>query len=624
MQEKIASAVAAFNAFAHRHSDVKAIISFGSSSGGKQDEYSDLDLFLFTTDTRRYLNEGNNAWLAGFEPVLSRVVIKDVIDNVLFNRIKLKNGLSLDIIIVDSQSFRKGIWYFRLRKYGVDKLIPDWLIRQIDESTYTFHYYLKRGYDILFDRINIRRDVDIIFREYDGKQDRTTTFNEVIFLQNYSQFWHTCYKIYAKLMRDDFFYAVIVLDNVIKKNLVRMLEWQVLTSEKKPKTDVFYHGAKIRQWCNPGIVEKLYGVFLHPGKEEMKTALLNTMTVYREVAHQIAQKFNFPLNEALEGKVFRFVIQGLSEEPAEDKIRTAITQIRNLAAVKNDLKAIISFGSTGSQNPDRFSDLDLYVFTTDLREYLNTEIWKRCFHNVQSVFVRRNMEEHIVLVLLENGLCIDIVLLNEARFRTVKRYLSLKDYRVLFSMPARKKRLAKYTTEAFYDMVKRGYEILYDKIGVTDVIERIMQEHSNVPDHYRLNRDLFYKNYHQFWQTNYNMEIKLKRGDFVYAVMVLDNLAKKLLVEMVEWFAQLHNPQKDVFYNGRKMQQWCDASLVNELMQTFLHSDIEQMQKAVLKSLDIYRALSHQVAAEKGFEINEELEETVYRFVSKNLKHNNY
>lgn len=622
MEDKIALAVTAFKDFAGSNNDVKAIISFGSSSGGRQDEYSDLDLFLFTSDTGRYLDEENREWLNGFGPVLSRVVIRDVVDNVLFNRIKLKNGLSLDVIIVDSQTFRKGIWYFRLRKFKVDKLLPDWVIRQIDESSYTFHYYLKRGYEILFDRMNIRQDVGIIFREYDGKQDRATAFNEGAFLHNYSQFWHTCYKINAKLMRSDFFYAVIVLDNVIKKNLVRMLEWQVLTGDQQEKKDVYYHGAKIRQWCNPGIVEKLYGVFLHSGKDEMRTALLNTMNVYREVAHDIARKFNFPLNEALEEKVFRFIIQGSVAGAAEDKIRTAVMQIKQLASAAHDLHAIVSFGSAGNRNYDGFSDLDLYVFTTDLKAYLNTDTWKRCFHNVQSVFVRRNMDEHIVLVLLENGLCIDIVLVNVNRFKIVNRYFTLEDRGLLFLLPSRKRKFVKYTTAAFYDMVKRGYEILYDEMNLTGTVVRVMQAHNDTTDDQRLSKDLFYKNYHQFWQTNYNMEIKLKRGDFVYAVMVLDNLAKKLLVQMLEWFAQLQHPQEDVFYHGRKMQQWCDDALVNEMMQTFLHSDIEHMQQAVLKSLDIYRMLSHKVAAEKGFDINEELEETVYRFVSKNLTFN--
>src|SRR5688572_7414667 len=131
MTEKLNWAVQKFRELARQNGDIQAVVSFGSSNSQKQDKYSDLDLFLFSTDPKKYMDESDNAWLDGFGEVLSRVIVKDVVDNILLNRIIMKNELCLDIVVVNAAEFKKGAYYLFLKRTRLSGLLPRFTRRAI-------------------------------------------------------------------------------------------------------------------------------------------------------------------------------------------------------------------------------------------------------------------------------------------------------------------------------------------------------------------------------------------------------------------------------------------------------------------------------------------------------------
>jgi len=618
MVDKLEKAIRKFKSFAQHNEDVQALIAFGSSSRKKQDEFSDLDLFMFTTSPSKYLDQDDSSWLEKLDPVLSRVVVREEFNNVRMNRIIMKDGLSLDIIVVNATEFRKGKYYFLLKEYHLNKILPDNIIEAIEAKLYKFHYFLKRGYTIIYDKVGIARIVDDIFKSNEGKTDDENIVTAEKFEQHCSQFWQMCHRMSLKLMKGDYYYAVVVLDNVIKRNLIRLIEWNIITErqEKNETVDVYYNGAKLYQWCTPGIIERLYDVFPHSGPDEMRLALLKTMSLYREEAAALARRKGYVLDTKQEQRVYALVSQPivLPANAARARLSNATAQLCALAKDDQQVKALLSFGSVGAGKQDAFSNLDAYMITGKPQLFLRKEVWEKCLGNVLSFFVQQNRKGYLLMIILENGLRIDLVLMPYRMLKKTGRYLRMKKMRNYLLTGISRKRVQR-RMELMAGDLERGYELLYDNAGVDAVIRSVIDHHNaglvkDAPDSYA-----FYVNYGQFWQTNYHAMVKLIREDFYYAVVVLDNLVKKLLLEMIEWQYRELQPAADLFYNGANIREWCDEVLVKELQHIFPHSSIQDMRKAMLKEMDVYKRVSHALAKRYGYQLNEELENMVYAFV---------
>jgi predicted nucleotidyltransferase len=618
MIDRIDRAIRQFKAYARQHEDVSAIISFGSSSRTSQDEYSDLDLFIFTTQPQKYLDPQKGEWLASIGQVLSRVVVKDAVENILLNKIMMQDGFCVDVIVVDIAEFRKGKYYFLLKKYGLHTIFPKGMRAAIDANIYQFHYFLKRGYTIVYDKVNIQKMVDVVFDQYHGKKDDENIITAEKFQQNYNRFLQTCYKMNVKLLRNDFFYAIIRLDNVLKHSLIRFIEWRILIDKE---IDVYYRGAKLKQWCEPSIVKSLYNIFPHSSTNEIRAAILNTMEVYLDTAYVLAAKYGYPLNKKLEEKVFTFLRQGETQKQrgAGNRAAEVARVFRSIAQKDEKIQAVVSFGSSAIKKNDAFADLDLYLFTTEPEQYFKKETWTKYFSDILSMFVRTGDGERLAMLMFEDGFCADIIVVNSRRFVKAKKYFWLKKNNLAGVLPGRAKRGIEKVMNTFHDSLKRGYEVLHDKVGIAKIIAQLFNHFHNKPVADTLTSQAFHRNYHQFWQTSYKMMIKLKREDFYYAIIVLDNLLKGYLMNMIEWQTQLRHPERDTFYNGSKIHQWCEEDLVKELWHCFPHKSITDMRLAMQRTMDVYKSVSHAVAARKGFELNAELEEMVYDFVTRGL-----
>lgn len=299
--------IAKIISFARSSKDIYGIISFGSSNRKANDKYSDLDIFLFTSNPEKYLKDEHNGLLTGYlGEILSRVVEKESIDHVGFIKLILKNGFCLDINTVNIGEFSKTRYYLFLKKHNLSGILPNRIINYIDTNIYSFHYILKRGYSILYDSMNLKQIVDSIFELYkqDTHEEELNLLDHKRFYKNYHQFWQVCYRFHLKLDVLDLLYAKLMLDHVIKVNLIQMVNWHTLLFQEEEK-DIFYYGAKMNSWCEETIIERLYEVFPHSNIEEMKRSILNTIKLYQQLSHEISIKKNYQIIDTLEN----FVIQ---------------------------------------------------------------------------------------------------------------------------------------------------------------------------------------------------------------------------------------------------------------------------------------------------------------------------
>lgn len=295
---------------AQKYTDIKAIVSFGSTNRKNSDEHSDLDLFIFTTNSSYYINKQESKWLTdSFGKVLSRVIVEELMDRILFNRIILENHFSLDIITVDIGEFGAAKYFLWLKKFGLSRAIPKRKYTAIDDKLYTFHYYLKRGYRILYDQVNIDLLIKNIFDAYESElfNDRNYLINAVIFERNYQHFWQSCQKMNTELESGNYFTALNVHDHDIKKFLIQMVHWITLISANNNELDVFYKGAKINDWCDQSLIQRLYKIFPHQDLTHMKDALYESILIYQELSHTIARIKGFKIDPDFEMEIIKSI-----------------------------------------------------------------------------------------------------------------------------------------------------------------------------------------------------------------------------------------------------------------------------------------------------------------------------
>jgi len=307
MNKRLLNAIIGARDLAKNTHDIKSIVSFGSSNRKYADDNSDLDLFIFTTDSAKYLNKTDNGWLEGrFGTVLSRVIVEELMDKVLFNRVLLENMFSLDIIVVDIEEFASAKYFLWLKKYKLSGILSSKFFTKIDDKLYTFHYYLKRGYDILYDEVNINKLIKSTFDVYkpDPYLERSNQINLDAFEKNYSRFWQSCNSMISSLRDGDYFHALNFHDHELKKSIIQMVHWWTLMNSKNKGLDVYYKGAKIYEWCEESLIEQLYKIFPHQDFAQIFVAIDNSISVYQELSYSIGERYGFAMNLNLEKQIY--------------------------------------------------------------------------------------------------------------------------------------------------------------------------------------------------------------------------------------------------------------------------------------------------------------------------------
>lgn len=286
---------------------IKGIISFGSfySKNPKKncnDEFSDLDLFVFTTSPDKILSINDIGWLSCFGKPMSVLIIENPFQNTRVTRIIFDNLFSIDYIPVKYSKFSLIKKYLFLKNKGLEKIIPHHSI--VNAELKAFYSYLIRGYSILHDKKNMKKIIHKIEEEFSGYDDSSVT--EKTFNECYNEFWHSAYKILGKIKRNDMYYAIVLLDNIFKRRLIQMIEWETRYFYKS-KEDLFYLGKKINQWCNESTYKNLKKtIFCFNEQENIKT-LISHIDLFQKASQNVAAVQDYNLNLELETKILETI-----------------------------------------------------------------------------------------------------------------------------------------------------------------------------------------------------------------------------------------------------------------------------------------------------------------------------
>ncbi len=263
-------------------------------------------------------------------------------------------------------------------------------------------------------------------------------------------------------------------------------------------------------------------------------------------------------------------------------------RISSWAATQPAVRAILAIGSRARGTPDRWSDLDVLIFTTDAPAYAADSAWLAQFGDLQVTYMEpTGLGDPEWYALYAGGLKLDAVLMQVA-----DASLALETMLEPF---------------AHWDALRRGVTILYDRLGTA----RALPPQPFTPPDPPTAAE-FHNTVSGFLLASATIAKFVARGDYWRAQRWFANDLHVHLLKMTEW----HAHGSDTWYAGRFMQQWADPRILAALPQVFASFEREDLQRALLAGLDLMRWLGEETAAKFGYTYPAETHEQVAQLVS--------
>jgi aminoglycoside 6-adenylyltransferase len=244
------------------------------------------------------------------------------------------------------------------------------------------------------------------------------------------------------------------------------------------------------------------------------------------------------------------------------------------------IQAVIVIGSRArSDHPaDEWSDLDLVVFTVDTTAYLNDAMWLEAFGHVRvAVSSSFGKSDREWLALYNDGSKLDVAFLSIGPTTTP----TLQEMLDAFPYPV---------------VLQHGVRVLLDKTGAPAEL-RVPKIAAPQPP----TQAAFTALINRMLLDALKTAKFIRRNDLWRAKQMCDGDLKQQLLVMLEWHAMTGGHNRDVWYDGRFLDEWADLKTLAALPDTFAAYHVADLQRALLATLDLFRRLAQEVAAQLGY-----------------------
>ena len=263
-----------------------------------------------------------------------------------------------------------------------------------------------------------------------------------------------------------------------------------------------------------------------------------------------------------------------------------IEQVAAWAEEQSNIRAVLIVGSRArTEHPaDAWSDLDLVIFAADPRVYLDDTSWPARFGEVWLTFLEETAVGGGVerRVLYRGGLDVDFSVFPVSQIDALA------------------------ASEAV-SVLARGVRVVLDK---DRQMERLIVAASSPVGRELPTEAAFLQDVHDFWYHAVWIAKKLRRGEVWTAVRCCNGLLPAHLLQMIEWQARTaEGAAPDTWHQGRFLEEWADPRVLAQLRGALAHYDAEDTWRALTASMDLYRRLSHEVAANLGYPVPDAAEE---------------
>jgi aminoglycoside 6-adenylyltransferase len=266
-------------AWAEAQPDIRAVVMTGSRARDDTsvDAVSDYDLELFTRNPSRYESD---EWMAELGEVWVHLpTTSDEHEQYLMRLVVFADAVKVD--------------------FGFAPL--DLLESAAASGTLTPLY--ERGYRVLLDKDGVAAGLPA--PSFRPPRARLPSADE--FRGSVEEFWFEASHIPKLLSRNEL-WVVKMREWTMKLLLLQMIEWHAVARD--PERDVWHIGTRLQEWASPGIWERLPEAFGGFGSSESLRALLATMSLYRDLALETAQRlgheYQWRADEAVTGYIERY------------------------------------------------------------------------------------------------------------------------------------------------------------------------------------------------------------------------------------------------------------------------------------------------------------------------------
>ncbi len=245
---------------------------------------------------------------------------------------------------------------------------------------------------------------------------------------------------------------------------------------------------------------------------------------------------------------------------------------------------------------DEWSDLDVAFTTTSPASYLATTDW---LSEIGDVWIAYSDPQGVTRhVLFAGGLDAGIAPLPHAAIRVLPYLLKLRArFPSMFRLLPRPVRA---TIDRQVDEIsaycRRGVRLLLDKDGhAASALGALQQDYvaASLPS-----GEQFRAVVNEFWFLTVWNAKHLRRGELWAAKTVAcDGRMKTLLLRVIEWHAcATRGAGYDTWENGRHLEEWADPQVVDHLRATFGHYNDEDLWRASLATMNLFRTLATETA----------------------------
>lgn len=249
--------------YSNKDEDIKAIVAIGSSTRKeiKADEFSDLDLFVVTSNTEK--------WYSGEYPELFGKV------NISFIEPTLGGGKERRCIYDDD----KDVDMLIFTPEHFETIIKEGVAEQV----------MNRGYDVLYDSMGCTQ----LLKRYIKPGHSNPTISEEEFVNTVNIFYFHDIWASKKLKRGELWSAKMCVDSYLKNHLLRMME---LYRYKSDDVDIWHDGRFLEKWAGDEILRELGMCFAHYDEEDVRKALIATHKLFERITEELAkiEGFEYP------------------------------------------------------------------------------------------------------------------------------------------------------------------------------------------------------------------------------------------------------------------------------------------------------------------------------------------
>lgn len=269
-----------YTTWAAETSDVRAALILGSRARTDHpaDEWSDLDLLVFTRDPGQFIY--SESWATDLAPAWLTFVERAGDGSTWERRTLYEGGLDVDVAFNPAEALDNII------QHGIPPDIGD---------------IIRRGVKVLVDKDGKLAQIlamSLPERTLFQKPTRSEFVNAT------SNFWyHTLWSV-KHLRRGELWWAKSGVDMHLKGLLQQMLEWHAHAT-KGEKFDTWLRGRFLEEWADPRAVEQLRLTFAHYDAGDIADALQATIDLYRWLEDETAAHWGYAIPRESEQQAAR-------------------------------------------------------------------------------------------------------------------------------------------------------------------------------------------------------------------------------------------------------------------------------------------------------------------------------